>query len=326
MLTIQPLALVSSFFLKHAGVFGITISALLLLFSTVHSAVPVPVEAERNTAATSVAASDSVSVPAFELNTTTLKQGQIGRLIVRLPEQNASPFSLKALKLSFGSKSYPLYPQSDGALLALLPIDPLQTPGTLTLKVVDTLSGKLLLSKPFTIQKAGFKEQRITVSRQTAGLEPEAGELETIQQLKNLQTADRYWSGSFTKPVPDCQNSPFGVKRIVNGKFSGNYHKGVDQRSPAGRPIKAINAGKVFIARNYRLHGGTVGLDHGQGVTSIYIHQSKIHVKPGQLVEKGQTIGEVGSTGFASGPHLHWGLYVHGVTVDPTYWVPLTPC
>jgi murein DD-endopeptidase MepM/ murein hydrolase activator NlpD len=121
-------------------------------------------------------------------------------------------------------------------------------------------------------------------------------------------------------------NSPFGVKRYYNGKFSGNYHKGIDQRSPQGRPIKAIADGQVILASSFHLHGGTVGLDHGQGITSIYIHQSKLLVKPGQLVKQGDVIGHVGSTGFASGPHLHWGLYIHGTPVDPTNWLKVSAC
>jgi murein DD-endopeptidase MepM/ murein hydrolase activator NlpD len=80
----------------------------------------------------------------------------------------------------------------------------------------------------------------------------------------------------------------------------------------------------------FRLHGGTVGLDHGQGVTSSYIHLSKTAVKEGQVVKQGEVIGYVGSTGFSTAPHLHWGLYVHGSPVNPKQWNPaktwLTPC
>ncbi|MBX2860590.1 MAG: M23 family metallopeptidase [Vampirovibrio sp.] len=131
----------------------------------------------------------------------------------------------------------------------------------------------------------------------------------------------RYWDKPFQLPVPDCMNSRFGNLRLHNGKFTGNYHKGVDQRSPQGRPIKAAASGTVKLVKKFRLHGGTVGLDHGQGVSSIYIHMSKFAVKPGDVVQKGQVIGYVGSTGFATGPHLHWGVYVNGMPVNPRQWV-----
>jgi lysostaphin len=75
----------------------------------------------------------------------------------------------------------------------------------------------------------------------------------------------------------------------------------------------------------YRLHGGTVGLDHGQGVSSIYIHMSKLNVKPGEIVKKGDVIGYVGSTGFATGPHLHWGMYMSGLPINPNQWITNVP-
>jgi murein DD-endopeptidase MepM/ murein hydrolase activator NlpD len=81
----------------------------------------------------------------------------------------------------------------------------------------------------------------------------------------------------------------------------------------------------VQIARMYRLHGGTVGIDHGQGIGSIYIHMSSIKVKPGDIVKKGDTIGTVGSTGFATGPHLHWGMYVNGLPINPNQWIKGVP-
>ncbi|HAX44497.1 MAG TPA: peptidase, partial [Solibacterales bacterium] len=72
----------------------------------------------------------------------------------------------------------------------------------------------------------------------------------------------------------------------------------------------------------YRLHGGSIGLDHGHGVTSIHIHLSKLSVKVGDRVAAGDVIGLAGATGFATGPHLHWGLYVNGVPVNPLGWLP----
>ena len=77
------------------------------------------------------------------------------------------------------------------------------------------------------------------------------------------------------------------------------------------------------MAQGFELHGNTVGIDHGQGVTTIYIHLSQIEVQEGQMVEAGERIGRVGSTGISTGPHLHWGLYVNGECVDPAPWLGL---
>jgi murein DD-endopeptidase MepM/ murein hydrolase activator NlpD len=74
------------------------------------------------------------------------------------------------------------------------------------------------------------------------------------------------------------------------------------------------------VADGFELHGNTIGIDHGQGVASIYIHLNSISVREGDFVQPGQTIGTVGSTGASTGPHLHWGVYVNGVAVDPGPW------
>lgn len=123
-------------------------------------------------------------------------------------------------------------------------------------------------------------------------------------------------------PVPGCLISPFGVQRHHNGKPTGNYHRGIDQRAGVGVRVRAPAAGLVRVSGMYRLHGGSIGLDHGHGVTSIHIHLSKLSVKVGDRVAAGDVIGLAGATGFATGPHLHWGLYVNGVPVNPLGWLP----
>ncbi len=169
-----------------------------------------------------------------------------------------------------------------------------------------------------TVIPANYAKQYLTVSKQLGGLEPETNEMATIEAFKNSVTPKKYWHlPPFQLPVTHCMNSPFGVKRFYNGVFSGNYHKGIDQKAPAGTPIKAITGGTIKIAKAFQLHGGTVAIDHGQGLGSIYIHMRKILVKPNQLVRQGDIIGLVGSTGFAMGPHLHWGFYIFGIPVNP---------
>jgi murein DD-endopeptidase MepM/ murein hydrolase activator NlpD len=122
-------------------------------------------------------------------------------------------------------------------------------------------------------------------------------------------------------------NSPFGVRRLHNSEPTGNYHRGLDQRSKRGTPVRAITGGVVRIVRMFNLHGGTVGIDHGEGVTSFYLHLSRFHVKEGARVRGGDVVGYAGSTGFATGPHLHWQLTVNGVPVNPHQWVEgIAPC
>jgi murein DD-endopeptidase MepM/ murein hydrolase activator NlpD len=115
------------------------------------------------------------------------------------------------------------------------------------------------------------------------------------------------------------------VRRYYNGEFANDYyHRGVDYAAGTGSPVFAPAAGYVrlvgTVAQGFQLHGNTVGIDHGQGVVSIFIHLSRINVKEGDFVQPGQVIGAVGSTGVATGPHLHWGLYVNNEAIDPVPW------
>jgi murein DD-endopeptidase MepM/ murein hydrolase activator NlpD len=158
-------------------------------------------------------------------------------------------------------------------------------------------------------------------------LTPAPGEREKMRALAELVASVRYFEDRFTPPVEGCQNSPFGVQRLHNGKATGSYHRGADQRGAEGTPVRAPASGVVAVAEpKFQVNGGTVGLDHGQGLTSHYIHLSGVAVTEGERVKQGDVIGYVGSTGFATGPHLHWGTVVHGTPVDPNEFVTLTPC
>ncbi len=255
---------------------------------------------------------------------TTVKQGEV----LKVELKNVSNMVLGTNDYAYatlaGHKAR-FFTQPGGDLLALVPVSVYEKPASLPLTIYNA-AGVPIKTASIAIQDAHYKIQNITVSKTTAGLKPLPGELEAIQSLKDTISPVRYWTAPpFLSPTVDCQNSPFGVKRYHNGISIDDYHKGVDLRSSAGRPIRAITDGRVQIATMYRLHGGTVGLDHGQGIGSIYIHMSKLAVKQGEMVKKGQTIGYVGSTGFASGPHLHWGLYVSGLPVSPNQWTVAVP-
>lgn len=250
----------------------------------------------------------------------TVRQGETIPVVIR----NAGPGRFENGWAVLETKKVPLFYQNTGDYLALVPISVTQKPGKYQLSLVDG-TGHTEHAESVQVQDARFPRQNISVGKSTKSLEPLPGEMEAIGALKMNVSDMRYWSEPFASPTPDCMNSLFGVLRYHNGKPTGDYHKGVDLRSPSGRPIKAITGGKVKIAKMYRLHGGTVGLDHGQGMGSIYIHMSKIAVKEGEMVKPGEVIGYVGATGFATGPHLHWGMYVNGLPVNPSQWVKAVP-
>ncbi len=248
----------------------------------------------------------------------SVKQGQV--LQVHL-DRNTT-----ATKVSVAGKTVPVFTNADGSKRAWIPVKVAQKLGGYTLVATDA-AGNTLASQKIEITNGYYSKQNIKVSSSVGGIQASPGELAAIGKLKtDTDPTRQWWNLPLVKPVNDCMNSPFGNLRYHNGTFTGRFHKGVDQRSPMGRPVHATAGGEVKIAQTFRLHGGTVGLDHGQGMSSIYIHLSKLLVKPGQVVQKGQVVGHVGSTGFATGPHLHWGLYIHGQAVNPLQFVALPRC
>ncbi|MDO5505836.1 MAG: M23 family metallopeptidase [Pseudoxanthomonas suwonensis] len=125
------------------------------------------------------------------------------------------------------------------------------------------------------------------------------------------------WTQAFVRPVEGRISGRFGNARVYNGQ-PGAPHSGMDIAAAAGTPIKAPAGGVVSLAeRDLYISGGTVLIDHGDGISSNFLHLSRIDVKPGDRVEQGQVIGAVGATGRASGPHLHWGMNWFDTRIDP---------
>ena len=223
-------------------------------------------------------------------------------------------------EVHFIDRSYKVFPlkagQADGAVgKALIGVNALQKPGKFTLKYGDQ-------EKTVTIAAGMFGVQVLSLPKGKDNFISSPGEEETVQKAKATLTPHQYWLGQFLKPSQARTSSPYGVRRRVNGKLLPDYfHSGQDFAGAIGSPITACANGKVIISKwGWRLHGNTVAIDHGQGVVSFYIHMSKILVKEGDMVSAGQKIGLIGATGRASGPHLHFSLYVNNNAVNPWNW------
>lgn len=142
-------------------------------------------------------------------------------------------------------------------------------------------------------------------------------EAENIYIVRQRDTAGDDFLSGFDWPAPGIESGVFGSQRIDNGVPMAP-HFGVDMAAPAGTPIHAPAAGTVTISDDYYLDGGFTLIDHGQGVSTCYLHQSKRLVKVGQIVKRGQLIGRIGQTGRATGPHLHWAMNWFEVKLDPS--------
>ncbi len=135
-------------------------------------------------------------------------------------------------------------------------------------------------------------------------------------------TPVRLWSGPFRLPVTDgIISSSFGMRRSYNGGPVGVCgHEGMDFALPGGVPIHADARGRVVFAGLTQVHGNMVVVDHGLGVFTAYFHQSEMDVQVGRMVEAGDLIGKVGTTGLSTGTHLHWSIWVNSEYVDPVEW------
>ena len=233
-----------------------------------------------------------------------------------------APLAARTARLN--GRTVRLFPEGDAAV-GLMPVPALEKPGDYTLEFLDR-GEAVVHSETVAVRDARFPVQRITLAPETAELKPAPGEMEEADAFRRNVTDVRFWAEPFALPVPGCQTSPYGVRRVVNGKPTGSYHAGIDQRGAAGQPVRAIAAGVVRLVRQWSIHGNTVAVDHGQGVGSIYLHLSKFAVKEGAAVKQGDVVGYVGTTGRSTAPHLHWSLYINGVPVNPGQWVKLQAC
>jgi murein DD-endopeptidase MepM/ murein hydrolase activator NlpD len=180
--------------------------------------------------------------------------------------------------------------------------------------------------QPVTVLDAHYAKQNVQLSKEVVELKPAPGEQEAVTEFRTNVSDVRYWSEPLRLPVPGCMTSQFGVQRYQNGKATGDFHAGWDQRGATGVPIHAITGGKIMLARQFNLRGGTVAIDHGQGLESIFMHMSKIAAVEGTVVNAGDVIGYVGATGRVTASHLHWTIYANGVPVNPGQWLKLASC
>jgi len=133
-----------------------------------------------------------------------------------------------------------LFIQEDGARFGLMPVPATIPPGKYNLEMLGA-NGDVLKTVAVVVRDARFPKQNIVLGKATSELKPAPGEMETVAAFRENLSAERYWAEPLTLPVRGCMSSPFGVQRLYNGKPSGNYHSGVDQRSPAGRPVRAAS-------------------------------------------------------------------------------------
>jgi len=169
---------------------------------------------------------------------------------------------------------------------------------------------------PYPVERISLPDDRM-VHLSPADL---ARVLREQQQLKPLWASEgpRQFALPLHRPLSRrAKGRNFGSKRIINGE-ARSPHSGLDFHARRGDPVLAVGRGTVAASHDLFFGGQSVFIDHGDGLISMYMHLSRVSVEVGQRVERGQKVGAVGSTGRATGPHLHFGLRWHGARADPT--------
>jgi murein DD-endopeptidase MepM/ murein hydrolase activator NlpD len=220
---------------------------------------------------------------------------------------------------TLGPRTLHFYALAGGArALTGLPVE--QEPGDL---IVDVACGASHLKQTLTVQPAAWRVRERELKVAKGFVAPSARQQRRMDEDKHAFEAA--WAQPFGPPLfktgfaaPRKANitAPFGDKRMFNGKLE-SQHYGTDFDGKVGAPIVAANAGRVVMARENFASGRTVIIDHGAGLLTAYFHMSKIEVKQGQIVKRGQRLGKVGKTGRVTGPHLHFAAHVDGLYVDP---------
>ncbi len=210
--------------------------------------------------------------------------------------------------------------------LAMLGTDVLTIkPGPQSLDVTAMVGGKeMRWLRGIRISSKSYPRQDLTLPSKM--VTPPESVLARIKKERKRTTAakkiwsdQRLWQLPFHRPVPGKTTSSYGLRRFLNKKPK-NPHRGLDFRAASGSAVEAVAGGRVILAEGHYYAGNSVYIDHGNGVISLYFHLEKFLVSKGDLVKKGQNIGLSGSSGRATGPHLHLSVSVQGQLVDP---VPL---
>ena len=197
-------------------------------------------------------------------------------------------------------------------------------------ELVATLADGRTIRSPLAIAPRDWNIERVDVARRAGGasesfMQRRRPELAAIWDARQERTGAEGWRQNFIWPVTGRISGRFGSQRIYRGE-PGSYHSGLDIAGGAGTTYVAPADGTVVLAkRDFSLEGQLLIIDHGNGLNSAFLHSSQLYVKTGDRVRQGQRIGAIGSSGRATGPHLHWSLKWKEARLDPLLFLPPMP-
>lgn len=234
-------------------------------------------------------------------------------------------------KVAHGEENYKIFqhPLDKNKMYALLPMSYYQTPSNEKLQIHYKQNGTAHVEEiTLKVKDGNYAKEQIQVS--TTKVNPTSKavkdriskEYNEAMRVYGSVHKENYINSAFILPMNSKITSDFGKARVYNDSLKG-YHSGTDYRADIGTPIIASNDGVVALVKERFYSGGTVLIDHGQGIYTCYFHMSKFDVKKGQKVKKAQVLGLSGASGRVTGPHLHFAVRINKVQVDPLQFIEL---
>jgi murein DD-endopeptidase MepM/ murein hydrolase activator NlpD len=252
-----------------------------------------------------------------EISPKTISPGDVFLIKVTDAKPSLIPSASLAKNVFFFADS------GNGCFITIGAVDIKTKPGTYIIKIK---SGQKQKKLKVSVKKTRFPKLELTLPADKVFLSPDDLDLvknENKRLRAIFQTvSERRWRGAFIMPLENDNSTVYGTKRIMNKKFV-SVHKGLDIKGKEGEEIKASNDGRVVLAEGLFFGGNTLILDHGQGLYTIYMHLSGFKAKPDEIVSKGEVVGFVGSSGRSSGYHLHFGVKVMDINVNPVSLIKL---
>lgn len=260
----------------------------------------------------------------IEVSNTTIANGKTALM------EFAKEKNINYDKIAVDKKSYKIFdnPVDERKAYALLPISYYEKPSDKKVEIfykeANIQKSKILF---FRIQDGKYKKEVLSVDNSKVKLnekDKKRASKEYAEAMKIYKTTTKksYMTKPFILPLDTLITSDFGKARVFNGSLK-SYHSGTDFRAAVGTPLAACNDGVVVLAKDRFYAGGSVIIDHGQGIYSCYYHMSKFDVKKGDIVKMGDILGLSGESGRVTGPHLHFSFRVGGEQVDPLQLIKL---
>ena len=223
-----------------------------------------------------------------------------------------------------GKEKIYFHPTKIGMYSALVGVDVEAKPATvkLMLKAITAAGERRQREIPLKIKAKAFHQESFNVAPSFDQMSPETlaeirREQQAFARVFASPAAERFWTLPFARPVSEVASaSSFGSRRIING-VPRAPHTGTDLSAPASTEVVTTNHGRVVLVGNFFFAGGSVVIDHGGSLYSMYFHLAEFKVEEGAMVRRGDVVALSGGTGRVTGPHLHWAMRLNNARVDP---------